>query len=250
MIIGITGPIGHGKTTLANALETIEPSTKHFESSTLISHVIDRLHQELADKPTPSSIDSINDWLATLPDILEDIVHVRPEFSAIKVTKDEVFASPVEYDKLFAHLVSLKNNPGLAKQEITAQNKFEYRPFLQWIGGYLIARVSKGIWYDELIRQAQTAMAEGTKLCVMGGVRYPAEVDIIHAAKGTVIKIVRPDLKEIDITDPTERERNNIQPDTTVINDGSLEELQECAERILSDMKRMKLKPTYHSRVS
>jgi dephospho-CoA kinase len=44
IILGMTGPIGHGKTTFADALSDLVPSTVHFESSLIIAEVANDMH--------------------------------------------------------------------------------------------------------------------------------------------------------------------------------------------------------------
>src|SRR5690606_38922458 len=111
LIVGIGGPIGHGKSTFADELAELEPSTVHFESSSIISEVADRLHKRLTSIPDPYNIDALNVWLRALPSILEDVVHVRCDFEQIKLDENEVNTHPVKYQKLIMHVENLKRRP-------------------------------------------------------------------------------------------------------------------------------------------
>lgn len=246
-LLGITGPIGHGKSTFADEIAAIEPSTLHLESSAIISEVVNALHETFATAINPADIEAINNWLDALPDILKQTTHTDCDFGSIRITSEDMQSNPIEYQKLLEHLELLQQQPELARQPITPENKPVYRPILQWVGGYLVRRIGPGIWYDEIVRRAQQASEQGTKIAVAGGVRYPNEADIIRNAGGKVIKIYRPSLDEQDTTDPTERERNNITVDITVVNNGSLEELMQVARTILSDLASGELKPEYRA---
>lgn len=245
ILLGITGPIGHGKSTLADDLTATEPSSLHLESSRLISKVADKLHAATATIPDPDSIDSLNEWIGHLSGILKEVVHLDCSEELIHIDKSHLKNRPEEYEKLLVHVRALQADPTLREQTINPENKETYRPLLQWLGGYLAKKVDSGIWYNELVRQAQQAGAKGTKLVVIGGVRYPIEANIIREAGGSVVKIYRPDFEQADLLDPTERERDNIQVDSTIINDGSLEQLRQCAGILLEDVRNKQLQGRY-----
>jgi dephospho-CoA kinase len=50
------------------------------------------------------------------------------------------------------------------------------------------------------------------------------------------LAIVRTGLKTKDQNDPTERERKLITPDVIIHNNGSLEQLAICAEKVVNDL--------------
>lgn len=248
VFIGITGPIGHGKSTFADAIADVEPSTLHLESGAIISEVVDALHR---CSPIPTATDGlvpINVWLSNLPSIVKHTVHVHCSVAQIVIHPHDLENDPLEYQKLFEHLALVQKNPGLAKQAISAENKSTYRPILQWIGGYLVRKIDPNIWYNEIVRRAQEAGQQGVKVVVAGGVRYPIEADTIRMAGGKVIRIYRPGQGEQDASDPTERERQNIQADVTVVNNGTLEELADVAKTVVTDALASSLKAEYHAR--
>ena len=167
IIIGMTGPISHGKTTFADAIEKIEPSTIHLESSLVIAEVINELHASTDKIPSPYNIDSINEWLKPLPSILLDVLGVKSNVEQISIDQSDADKHPIEYDKLMLHIEGLQRDPSLINETINANNKESYRAILQWVGGYLIKKVSSDIWYDEIITRARKAEQAGCSICII-----------------------------------------------------------------------------------
>lgn len=244
-IIGITGGIGHGKSTFAEALAQAEPNSRHLESFVLIAEVVEAWNAQTTAPPNPHDLKQVNNWLQLLPPILQQIVHVNVDPAALQLDLAGITAQPELYDKLFTHLQSLHDNVGLLRENITPSSKPRFRPILQWVGGYMVNKVDPGIWYNELMRRAEQAKAEGVQLCTLTGVRFPKEAEIIHKAGGYIVHIHRPLVGEQDRSDPTERERFRIQPDVTIINDAGLTELVTIAHRMYADMLLGRLKQRY-----
>lgn len=247
ILIGFTGPIGHGKSTFAHELQKLEPSYAHFESSMIIAEVADAMHAALAQIPERDDIESINNWLRMLPAILLQKFGVKCDFQQIKLDPERVIRHPVEYEKLFLHIDNLTHDPSLLQQKITLENKESYRAFLQWLGGYLVRFVQPGIWYTEIVKRVQSASRNGIKLCTVGGLRYPNDATILKAAGGIVVKVYRPGHLQYDTLDPTERERNNINVDVTIVSDAGIEEVAKCAKVFLADLLAKSLKQKYYT---
>lgn len=247
ILMGITGPIGHGKSTFAEALKSFEPASCRLESSTVIAQIANAMHNTLREVPKGDDLKAINDWLRTLPVILLEQLQTHATFEQIEIKQEMREQHPVEFQKLELHLENLERNPKLAKQPISDENKEAYRPFLQWLGGYLVQHVDAQIWYKEIIRRAYKAEAEGCKLCIVGGVRFPQDAALLRQAGGVVIKVYRPGHLQSDILDPTERERENIPVDATVMSDGTIEALERCAKDFLKDLQDNKLQPMYQT---
>lgn len=247
IIIGMTGPIGHGKSTLAKALQKLEPSSIHFESSMIIAEVANALHAALREIPSRDDIDSINQWLRPLPAILLETTHTKVAFKDLTLSLQDTELHPIEYEKLLLHLENLKREPKLAKQEITQKNKEAYRPILQWLGGYIPQKTNPNVWYKEIMRRAQAPANNSHKLCVIGGLRYPEDARQVRQAGGKIIKVYRPGHLQYDMLDPTERERDNVIPDATVVSNGSIDDLDNCARVILKDIETGQLQKTYYA---
>ncbi len=248
IIIGMTGPIGHGKSTFAKVAIELEPASKHFESSLIIAEVANALHATTTAIPSRDDIDSINNWLKPLSSILLETVHARCSFEQIRLDMNDVQQHPGDYEKLLLHIENLNRNPKLTQQTITKENKEAYRPILQWLGGYMIKKVDSGIWYKEIVRRVQAIQNEGYKLCIIGGLRFPADAEYVHQINGVVIKVYRPGHLQYDSLDPTERERDNITPDSTVISNGTIDDLKNCVKLVLDDLVSGQLQKTYYAK--
>lgn len=251
ILLGITGPIGHGKTTLANFLTQLEPTAQQAESSQIIAEVANKLNVFFdSEQPNESDIASVNRWLAHLPQILQGITQTIVPEDKVHLTKNDVTRHPADYEKLWEYIAAARTNPSLAHQPITSDNKQQYRTLLQWLGGYFVTHVDSGIWYNELIRRSQSAAKQGCALFVIGGVRFPSDGQIVQAAGGAVIQITRPGSQELDVMDPTERERSKIRHDTLVINDGSLTQLKKVAGQLYSDLRHSTVQKRYQAQAT
>ncbi len=247
ILLGMTGPIGHGKTTFANAIMELEPHTIHLESSLVIARVANGLHASLRQIPDAHNIDSLNSWLHGLPDILRETVHAETTYEQIKLDPLKIQQHPIEYQKLIMHVENLRRDPGLTKQAITIENKETYRPLLQWLGGYLAKKVDPEIWFREIVRMVHDAATTGCKICIVGGLRFPSDAQAIREAGGKIIKVYRPGYLQNDMLDPTERERDNIKVDTTVMSNGTVENVKQCAKQIIEDITNEKLDVLYQT---
>ncbi len=248
IIIGMTGPIGHGKSSFAKAVLEIEPSAKRLESSLIVAEVANALHASTSVIPERDDVDAINIWLRPLPSILLESVHAKTNFDQIHLTIDDIQSHPIEYEKLMLHLENLTRNPNLLRQQINRDNKESYRPILQWLGGYLVKKIDPGIWYKEIIRRVYELSNEGSKIVIIGGLRYPSDAQYVRQAGGKIIKVYRPGHLQYDMLDPTERERDNISPDTTIVSNGTIDDLKNCATLVLQDMQNNQLQKTYYAK--
>lgn len=249
IVIGMTGPIGHGKSTFANALAKLEPSTLRLESSLVIAEIANAMHNALSDIPDPYDVDSINNWLRSLPVILLERMQQHCSFEQIKLEHTAIEEHPIDYQKLILHVENLRRNPKLAREEITKANKETYRPLLQWLGGYLVQRVSQSIWFDEITRRIKDGRAQGYRLCVVGGLRFPNDAAAIRRVDGIIIKVYRPGHLQNDMLDPTERERDNIAVDCTIMSNGTFEDVEKCAAIVLQDIYNDRLQSVYQTAI-
>lgn len=247
IILGMTGPIGHGKSTFAKAVKELEPTAVHLESSLVIAEIANAMQGAMQDIPDPYDVKSLNNWLRSLPAILLQHLSVHCTFEQISLDQANIEQHPVEYQKLIMHVENLHRNPDMAKMEITKENKENYRPLLQWLGGYLVQRVSQTIWYDEIMRRIYAAQAKGCQLCIVGGLRFPGDAAAIRHAGGVIIKVYRPGHLQNDMLDPTERERDNIPVDCTIMSNGTVEDVKRTTARVLEDIKNNRLASLYQT---
>lgn len=242
IIVGLTGNIGSGKTTFADFLAEQFEHAGHWESWQLIAEVAEALR--LNQHPDPGSMEAINRWLEPLPGVIRKACHKQVSFSDLQLGRAVKRDSP-EYIKLFQYLELVRARPELAAGLITESRKEDVRSILQWLGGYLAAKCGGDIWYGEIIRRVQVEPKLG--LATIGGVRFLADAACIKGAGGMIMAIERPGWASRDKSDPTERERSRIQVDSTIYNDGSLDQLRRCAQKVASDIKGQTLLPNYRA---
>jgi hypothetical protein len=242
-IVGITGGIGHGKTTFGADLAAHATSAKHFESSDVIIEVANAWRAARGSLPPSSKINDINAWLQTLPEAITQITHVKTDAETLELTFERLVDHPEYYTKLFQYLDELRAEPDMQTGVIDISNKQAHRALLQWLGGYLAKVIDEGLWFDELIRRIR--QLSNVALVTVGGVRFPADADRIHAVGGVIIEVQRPTVSQADIQDVTERERQDIKADVLIINDSDLEALKRAAAHFYDDLVAGSLQPRY-----
>jgi len=197
------------------------------------------LRAEMTFEMTLGDIDLINQALIWLPDAISERLHFDTTWANIAIHKHDTLAHPELYDRLFSYLKTVQEKPELLDKIITAKNKSNYRDLLQWLGGYLVAKLSKTIWFDETIRRIELHDAD-KKLVIVGGVRYPNDAEVIAQNGGRIVAVTRPGHEQKN-TDITEAQRSLIKPDITVANDGTLKDLRLVAERLWADIGAQKI---------
>ncbi len=241
IIIGVTGPISHGKTSLCEAFGQAMPYATLYESSQIITDLAERWVQSSGALPEPNDIPAINEWLQVLLPIIKQEFGLDVSLSQVEITQADIEEHPEEYQKLFDFL----DGKTAEFSSLRDYSKEEYRSLLQWMGGYFYHKISNDIWYNRIVELIQQDQANGITLAIVGGLRFPEDSEIIKEAGGVILGIQRPGLDESDLHDPTERQRQHIQLDSTVMNDGSLLDLQACAKRIYQDILADDLQPSY-----
>lgn len=245
LLVGITGAIGHGKSTFAEALHVYEQNLLHLETNMPIMEIANYLQSRWHPGISLRNIETVNTWLEVLPIAVERAVRRQIDGGSVHITKDQLTENPVEYEKLGAYLDMLSSNPALASTIISTENKVAFRAILQWLGGYLVARIDSQIWIGEVIERAHEFGEQGGTLAVIGGLRFPIEAETVRGAGGVVVKIDRISTEIVDQQDPTERERDGIIPDCTIANSGSVVDLVEIAQVFVDDLRSNEVKKAY-----
>lgn len=239
--MGITGPINHGKTAFGQALQRLEPKSVHYESAWVISSLAEAWLASVSTLPAPDDIPAINAWIQQLIPMLNKDFGVECTYLQVKIDPVDVAQKPDNYQKLFDFLAQ----PPSSYTNINEESKSYFRPLLQWIGGYFVAKVDFGIWYKQILLNIQKDAAVGIDLAVVGGLRYRQDAAILKSAGATIVSIERPGLPIADADDPTERERLSIPVDIDVINNGNLIDLENCAARLYQDLQSATPQRTY-----
>lgn len=244
-MVGLTGGIGHGKTTFADLLSAQARASTHFETWELVAEVAMALCNENVELPNSSDIDAINQWLFAMPEIVALHAHATLDFNDIRLTPERLAAHPEHYQKLNDYLDLIAVNPELADSDITDENKDTFRPLLQWVGGYLVAQVGAGVWYDELLRRINLLRGSDSQLVTVGGVRYPGDAERLRNNGAIIIELQRIGEPDHDSLDITERERIKIVADCIVQNDSNLDRLERCAHKVYTDLATRHLQQHY-----
>lgn len=246
IIAGLTGGIGHGKTTFSSLLAEQARNSVHFESWELVAEVANALRNESLVHPSSDNMEAINEWLNPLPDIISWTLHIDCNYNDIRLRAIDVADHPEYYAKLFEYLILMSEQPELLTVEITTESKEIFRPLLQWLGGYMFTKLG-GVWYGEIARRIGHLRSNGLDVVTVGGVRFPDDAERLRNAGGVILDIQRPTLPELDSLEITERDRTMIEPDVVIRNDGSLEQLSSCAEKVYEDLCMRTLQPQYTS---
>lgn len=247
-LFGITGPIGHGKTTLADALMTLENPAVHFEPSNVIAEVANEwfatFPKELLVDPIDYSI--LNRWTTDLATVIShQIKYVDP--NQLRITHDQVIGESKYYFKLFMYINLIRQGVIPFAEPITLANKDKHRNILQWIGGFVVHRADQGIWFEHIEKLLKKAEKDGVKLGIVGGIRYPYDAEVIRRNKGIIIKLLRADLPERELADITEEHRNEIKVDTTFISDSKPNAFKEMVKIFYRDYLTNDMLKTYNS---
>ncbi len=241
VIIGITGGIDHGKTSLGEAFQSLETHATHYESSAIITNLAEAWLATVQTLPAADDIEAINSWLEQLVPLLNSGFDQNCTAAQIALRPDDIKQHPESYSKLFTYL----NNPHTDLSKPGEVNKQLYRPLLQWMGGYFVAKVDDGIWYRQIVRLINQDKDTGIVLCTVGGLRFPRDAEILKEAGATIVEVERLGLDQADTADPTERQRQQIKVDCTVYNDGTLGDLQNCARQVYQDILKGNLQAKY-----
>ena len=248
-LLGITGAIGSGKTTLAGFLGETVQNHAHYETNGPIIEVANRFNQlleaELNFDTTDDDSEMVNQVLIWMPDVITEHLHHDVTWTQIAITPKDMRAHPELYEKLFAYVKRVRADHKLTEATIDAENKSDYRELLQWIGGYFIAKISPTIWYDELFRRIELHEAYRS-LITIGGVRYISDAAVVREHGGRIIAITRQDEAPAG-GDVTEAERDQIEPDITIINNGTVGQLQTLTETVWNDIAAGNPKSTYRA---
>ncbi|MDX1766120.1 MAG: hypothetical protein R3313_04180 [Candidatus Saccharimonadales bacterium] len=248
IVIGITGPIGHGKSTLASAFLNITSKSEHLESSMVITEVanewLDKFPKELLINERDTKL--LNRWMKDLADIVSK--QLRPLNSRkLLIEKSMLKTEPEMYKQLFVYIDLLRQGVVPIGEKIDQDNKDKHRAILQWVGGYLVAKAHKGIWYEEIEKRLGAAEKRGVQLFIVGGIRYPYDAEVIRRNGGVIIQLLRKDLPERETEDITEIHRHEVKIDATIYSDASREALSEAALSIYDDIQNKTLLKQYNT---
>ncbi len=107
--MGMTGPIGCGKTTFAEFLAGQSKHHGHWESWQIIAEVANGLRQQPLQQHTANDYSALNTWLEPLPALVASVTNQTMDTSLATVTVQKITAEPDLYVKLleYASLVTI-----------------------------------------------------------------------------------------------------------------------------------------------
>lgn len=121
---------------------------------------------------------------------------------------------------------------------ITPDNKVLHRTLYQWIGARMIDEVDAGeghdVWTRVIEQRIATLKERGYKLITVGGTRYPHQQQMIRSLGGQIIDVERPGM--VEDSDVTERAGDGTKPDISVVNNGTLDELNTIVGQLYNDL--------------
>jgi len=249
LILGITGPIGHGKSTLAKAFMAIDKSAVRIESSTLIAEVANKWLKNFPKEllVDDHDYDILEAWTTELSIIASEALQIKIHPEQLLITEKTFNEAPETVARLVRYISLIEQGVVEINSEINDGNKDKNRAILQWLGGFLIVRVSEGVWYDEIERQILDAETKGKSLCLVGGIRYPYDAEVIRRNGGKLAKLIRKDLPPRDSSDITEAHWAKLKVDTAIKSTASKEALGEMARAVYEDLLADNLLPEYNS---
>lgn len=237
-LLGITGAINSGKSTVAQYLANMQPNHAVYETWFVVAEIANAFNQalkaELEFATTNNPVELANQVLIWLPEAISEQLHHDVVWNQLAFNRHDTLAHPELFEKLFKYLKAVEKDHKIIEAELTPDNKATYRSLLQWLGSYLVAKLSKTIWYDELLRRVELYDSRAD-LVIISGVRYPSDAEVVRAKGGLIVGVTRPGTDKND-DDPTEIQRGSIKPDVVVHNNGSLADLQAIIETMWNDL--------------
>lgn len=240
--IVLNGEMYAGKSTVTQKLEEILPDAVSYETGQVIAEVADEMHAELNYGSSYNLKDmyGVRDWIGCLPGAIKTVTGEKVDRQLLEL---EVHT---DTSRLREYIQSLAKKPAIAEEKITPENKETYRPFLQWIGGFVAKQISGSFWFDEIIKRSELDAESGAKFSVLNAVRFKAEEDAVRQVGGHIIKVIRSSQRN-ETTELTEKEVSLIDPDTTIYNDASVQKLQLAANEFAFDFMLGVQDKTYHA---
>ena len=238
-LLGFTGAIGSGKTTLAHLMTQYEPDHAWYETNGPIIEIANEFNYLLrrewgARRMSAEDIDLINQVFTRLIPAISDRLHFNATWTQLAIGEKHFAETPEKYERLYNYLQTAHANPSHLEVKITSENKGEFRALLQWLGAYFVQQLSPTIWMDEIMRRAELHNPD-TRLVIVSGIRYKSDAEVVREHGGMIIRVERP-FQTDDSNDATEAEHKLIIPDITIINNDSLQRLDRVAETVWNDL--------------
>lgn len=248
-LVGLTGPIKHGKTSFGEILHDVVPGSSYHETSHVIADLITGWRQRMPMFPSPTDLSAINTWITGLENAVDDTLPYDCQPSTLAINEAEYHSDEPRDSKLIEFLFRTLADPELVQRSLTDETKDQFRPLMQWVGNYLIEKVDPYIWFKELLTKAEQDEQAGAPLCAVSALRYPGEETFIRSKfpEAVIAETFRPNAPVPDQNDPTEAQRSKIKIDTFIVNDGDLYDLKDLAVNFYLDLRSGQLERIYQA---
>lgn len=255
VIICATGPIDSGKTEFCNQLRAQEPSSIGFESSQLITEIANECNSYLLveKRSSPAESHTEADYYQFFNNVLARIQENHPLLfeDDVRFTTSETIENPQQFESLRQYVADLLKYPEILEQRITVDNKETYRPFLKWLGGYMVYKAKPTVWFDEIGRRI-LRFQPIPKIITVNALRYPSDEQAMrqfaqnNGVECIVVEVQRPGT--LEGTDVTEASRKAIHVDAIVVNNGSIDDLTKVARKFAHDLNKQRVQEEYHAK--
>lgn len=245
ILLGINGGMRQGKSTVGAELRRLAgvDTKADLEFSYPIGQVADLWIKQWPSSIIDSGLPVLEIANKLIPLVAEPIKTVTGyDIDVEKFLIADTTESKEEGNRLLSYLEKYieagDNRADEFPVPITPDNKVLHRALYQWIGARTIAEIDAGeghdVWTRVIERRIATLKDRGYTLVTVGGTRYPHQQQVIRDAGGLIVHVERPGIVNDD--DVTERAGDGVKPDISVINNGTLDELNTIVGQLYNDL--------------
>jgi len=254
ILVGLNGGQRQGKSTVGAELRRLAgvDAKADLEFSYPIGQVVNAWVQQWPIDVLESGLPVIEIANKLIPFIIGPVKQVTGfEVDPDVLLIEDTAASKEESNRLLSYLEKYIEAGSLRGEEfplpINSDNKVLHRACYQWVGARLIDEVDVGegndIWTIVIEGRIKSLQARGYTLVTVGGTRYPVQQEMIRRNDGIVIEVDRPGVViDNDVTEQAEARKNH---DVLILNNGTLEQLNELVSSLYTDLLAGNPKKTY-----
>lgn len=254
ILLGINGGMRQGKSTVGAELRHLAgvDTKADLEFSYPVGQVADLWVRQWAPSVLESGLKTIEIANKLIPLIAEPVEQVTGYKADVDRLVIEDTAASKELNNRLLSYIERYVEAGEHRGEefptpITPDNKVLHRALYQWIGARLIDEVEAGaghdIWSRVIEKRIATLKERGYALITVGGTRYPHQQQVIRDLGGYIIDVERPGMAED--SDVTERVADDAVPDIKVVNNGTLEQLNDVVKELYQDLINNNIRKVY-----
>lgn len=254
ILVGLIGGARQGKSTVGEELRRLAgvDAKADLEFSYPIGQIVNAWVQQWPIDVLESGLSTIEIANKLIPLVVGPVKHVTGlDVDPKRLMIEDTPASREQSNRLLSYLEKYIEAGSSRSEEfplpITPDNKVLHRACYQWVGARMIDEVDAGegqdVWTHVIERRIKTLQERGYKLVTVGGARYPLHQEMIHRNGGVVLLVERPGMViDTDVTEQADARHN---PDITIQNNGTLEQLNTAVGRLYDDLLSEKTQNVY-----